>query len=81
MIGTAVDAPGDAPRSPAIEPSDEATTSVPNWMTGLPAASRFMICTRWPAVSSDQSRDLTFGANCCSASTFLARLASSSPIR
>ena len=33
MMDAAVDAPGDAPRSPAIEPSAEVTTSVPNCRT------------------------------------------------
>ena len=33
MIETAVDAPGDAPSRPAIEPSAAVTTSVPNCST------------------------------------------------
>ncbi len=30
IAGTAVEAPGDAPRSPAMVPSPAATTAVPN---------------------------------------------------
>ena len=56
MIGTAVDAPGDAPRRPAMLPSAAATTSVPNCSTPPFSASFFMTWTRWPAVTGSRSR-------------------------
>ena len=56
MIGTAVDAPGDAPSRPLMEPSEEVMTSVPNCSTPPFLGSFLMICTRWPAVIAPSPR-------------------------
>ena len=46
MIGTAVDAPGEAPRRAAIEPSADEMSSVPNCSTPPFFGSFFITCTR-----------------------------------
>ena len=76
MIGTAVDAPGEAPRSPAMVPSAEATTSVPNCSTPPLSLSFLMTWTRWPAVISYQSSGLASGMNSTRAANLSFLLAS-----
>ena len=81
MIETAVDAPGEAPSRPAIEPSAPVTTSVPNCRTPPFFGSFFMTWARWPALSSSQSSSLAVGMNVRRLSTFFAWFFSSSPTR
>ena len=81
MIGTAVEAPGDAPSSPEMEPSAEVMTSVPNCSTPPFLASFFMTCTRWPAVMRYQSSSTAVGMNSRRAASFFLREARSSPMR
>src|SRR5690606_15365208 len=64
MIGTDVDAPGDAPSKAAIEPSALDTTSVPNSKMP-PCSGSFLITgTRCPATSTFQSFNCAVGINC-----------------
>ena len=63
MIGTAVDAPGEPPSSPAMLPSAESTTVVLNSSTPPLRLSRRITCTRWPATVSSQSESTALGAN------------------
>src|SRR5690606_15672333 len=68
MIGTDVDAPGDAPNKAAIEPSALDTTSVPNSKIPPCFGSFFITCTRCPATSTFQSFSFAVGMNCFKAS-------------
>jgi hypothetical protein len=61
MMGTAVDAPGEAPSSPAIEPSAAVMSSVPNCSTPPFSLSRFMTCTRCPASISSHCEPSAVG--------------------
>ena len=81
MAGTAVEAPGEAPSSPAIEPSAAASTVVPNSSTPSFLESRRITCTRWPAISISQSLLTAVGANLRNVSTRSSGDCSSSPIR
>src|SRR5690606_5214961 len=64
IIGTDVDAPGDAPNKAAIEPSALDTTSVPNSKIPPCFGSFLITCTRCPATSTFQSSNFAVGINC-----------------
>src|SRR5690606_11541825 len=81
IAGTAVEAPGEAPRRPAIDPSLAAMTSVPNSRTPLPSLSFLITWTRWPAVMVSQSLGCAAGMKPWSAVNLVSGLARSWPTR
>ncbi len=68
MIDTAVEAPGDAPSNPAIDPSSAVMSSVPNSIAPRFDAVRFIVWTRMPACVSAQSSGFTSGTKSLSTS-------------
>lgn len=81
MTDGAIDAPGEAPSRPAMDPSAPVTISVPRVRTPILRGCGLISWARWPASINDHSLSWAAGWNRRSCWSFRPRVARSCPTR